>query len=289
MKYALFSAFGLMLTLGLAGCGPEQNAVTAPPAQWLKVPTLPVLQGAVLGLSDTLNLNKHPFLMEKTCALAQEQISQDEINKFIAQQGADPLRVPSTGHPLSLLISGNRQVQTIACAAYLASTVLLPFDLSTVMTDAPPLPPQGKDTAKPVQQIDQTKLLAELPGKLAIAQSNADVFALIAKELQNRPGLPLEQYRQLAQEMFARLAPNYLRRIKEQMPAPGTQYKVVKLDAEQFVFISSTQALFAYDFSGLKLQQNGITWFGEGKLLGKEYFLKAAYLQNNAMQLNRTL
>lgn len=54
------------------------------------------------------------------------------------------------------------------------------------------------------------------------------------------------------------------------------------------MFVSSTRTLFEYDFSGLKLQQNGMTWFGEGKLLGKDYFLKVAYLPSTAKQLKNT-
>ncbi|MCK3866109.1 hypothetical protein [Pseudomonas sp. B329] len=56
----------------------------------------------------------------------------------------------------------------------------------------------------------------------------------------------------------------------------------------EFTFVSSTRTLFEYDFAGLKLQRNGTTWFGEGKLLGKDYFLKVAYLPNAAKQLNNT-
>jgi hypothetical protein len=43
-----------------------------------------------------------------------------------------------------------------------------------------------------------------------------------------------------------------------------------------------------YDFSGLRLKQDGMSWFGEGKLLGKSYLLKAVYPPESAKQLSST-
>ncbi|QQZ39512.1 hypothetical protein IF690_15740 [Pseudomonas sp. SK3(2021)] len=286
MKFKLLPGLGLVFALGLSGCGETKNAVEVR-SQWLDLPALPILQNAVLSLADTLAPHKQPLIMEQLCALARGDIQQENVNAFIQQQGGNAGDIPAQGHPLSLLVNGDRQTQASTCAAYLASTVLSPLSLSGLMIEAPPPATENKNgqVEKTTPQIDQAKLLAALPHKLAIAQTNADVFALIAAELQSRPGLTLEQYRQLSIEMFANLAPAYLQRVKAQLPPPGTQYKVLKLDADQFIFISSTRTSFAYDFSGLKLLHNGITWFGEGKLLGKDYFLKVAYLPENARQL----
>ncbi|OLF52206.1 hypothetical protein [Pseudomonas chlororaphis] len=282
----LLSSLGLVFALGLSGCKETKNAVEARP-QWLDLPALPILQNAVHNLADLLAPHKQPLIMEQLCALARGDIPQENVNAFIQQQGGTPRDIPPMGHPLSLLVNGDRQTQASACAAYLATTVLSPLGLSELMKEAPAIAAQEKNgQAKTASlEIDQAKLLEALPHKLAIAQTNADIFALIAAELQSRPGLTLEQYRQLSMQMFVRLAPAYLQRVKEHLPPRGTTYKVLRLDADQFIFISSTRTSFAYDFSGLKLQHHGITWFGEGKLLGKTYLLKVAYLPGNAAQL----
>lgn len=291
MKPQLPLCFSLIACLGLAGCQEKTASTpTASQPEWLAVPALPILQSAVFSLADALAPHKNPLAMEQICALAKGETQQANVNHFIQQQGGNAQSIPPQGHPLSLLVNGDRQAQTRACAAYLAISVLSPLSLNGLLVEQASAPPQDKN--KPVEkrepQIDQAKLLASLPGKLAIAQTNADFFALIATELQQRPGLTLEQYRQLSMEMFVGLAADYLLRLKEQTPPPGTEYKVLKLDADQFMFVSSTRTLFEYDFSGLKLQQNGMTWFGEGKLLGKDYFLKVAYLPSTATQLKNT-
>lgn len=287
MKHQLFLSLGLVLTMGLGGCE-EQRAALANPSKWLDLPALPIVQNAVFTLYETLAPHKNPLVMDHLCALAKGELTQEHINTFIQQQGGSAQQIPPQGHPLSLLVNGDRQVQVQACAAYLAITVLSPLNLNSIAVDssASALPDKPKTTEATPAHIDQAKLLALLPGKLAIAHTNADFFTLIAAELQRRPGLTPEQFHQLSMAMFAHFAPNYLQRIKEHTPAQGTQYRVLKLDADQFMFISSNRTLFAYDFSGLKLQQNGVNWFGDGKLLGKSYFLKTAYLPDSTAQLN---
>ncbi|NCE93593.1 hypothetical protein DK871_26575 [Pseudomonas sp. L13] len=291
MKPQLPLCFGLIACLGLAGC---QEKTAPPPTashpQWLDVPALPILQSAVFSLADALAPHKNPLVMEQICALAKGETQQENVNRFIQQQGGNAQNIPPQGHPLSLLVNGDRKTQARACAAYLAISVLSPMSLNGLLVEPAGAPPgdKNKPAEKPAPQVDQAKLLASLPGKLAIAQTNADFFALIATELQHRPGLTLEQYRQLSMTMFTGLTEDYLQRLKEQTPPPGTEYKVLKLDADQFTFVSSTRTLFEYDFSGLRLQQNGMIWFGEGKLLGKDYFLKVAYLPATAKRLNDT-
>lgn len=287
MKHQLSISLGLVLAMGLGGCE-KQRAPLANPSKWVDLPALPIVQNAVFTLYETLAPHKSPLVMDHLCALAKGELTQEHINRFILQQGGSAQQIPPQGHPLSLLVNGDRQAQVRACAAYLATTVLSPLNLNSIAVDAPASAPPNKTktTEHAPAQIDQAKLLTLLPGKLAVAQTNADFFALIATELQRRPGLTPEQFHQLSMEMFAHLAPNYLQRVKEQTPATGTQYRVLKLDADQFVFISSNRTLFAYDFSGLKLQQNGVNWFGDGKILGKPYFLKTAYLPESAKQLN---
>lgn len=283
MNTRLFSGLALLLLLGIGGCKESTSASSAERSQGVDIPAVPVIKSALFSLSDALVPNRNPLLMEQLCALARGEIQQGNINAFIQQQGGDAQTIPRQGHPLSLLVNGDRKTQIQACAAYLATTVMLPLDLNPLMSSAPQEKTPG--TGKPAPKIDQAKLQAILPGKLAIAQANADFFALIAAELQRRPGLTLEQYHQLSEDMFARLAPDYLRRLKEQAPPPETQYRVLQVDADQFAFISTTGAQYAYDFAGLNLQQNGIAWFAGGKLLGKGYFLKVAYLPESAKRL----
>lgn len=290
MNLQLPLCLGLVFAIGLTGCReqPPASLPSAHQARWLDVPALPIVQGAVVTLSGTLAPHKNPKVMAQLCALAKGEIQQEHINAFIKEQGGDALKIPQQGHLFSLLVNGDRKTQFSACAAYVAASVLTPLNLTELASPRPASKPgdTGKSDEPPIPQIDQTKLLASLPYRLAIAQANAELFALIATELQHRPGLTFGQYHQLCVEMFIQLAPDYLQRVKEHTPATSTEFQVLNLDNRNFTFIGSDQTLFSYDYSGLKLQQNGIIWLGEGKLLGKDYFLKVAYLPEKARHLS---
>lgn len=288
MNLQLPLGLGLILAIGPIGCSAQPEALSpTAKARWLDVPALPIVQGAVVSLADTLAPHKNSEVMAHLCALARGEIQQENINAFIKQQGGDAMKIPQEGHLFSLLVNGDRKAQFSACAAYVATSVFSPLNLTELSTTHPSPTPwdKVKNTEQPVLQIDQAKLLASLPNRLAIAQANAELFALIATELQYRPGLTFGQYRQLSIEMFIHLAPDYLQRVKEHTPAPNIEFQVLNLDNSNFTFIGSNRTLFSYDYSGLRLQQNGITWLGEGKLLGKDYFLKVAYLPEKTKQL----
>ncbi|MNR49536.1 hypothetical protein D3C85_1689270 [compost metagenome] len=87
----------------------------------------------------------------------------------------------------------------------------------------------------------------------------------------------MQAYRDEARQLFSRLAPAYLERIKQSLPPAGTTYKLVRLDGDGFVFTNSRGSRFEYTSDGLRLWQNGILWYGEGQLLGQEYQLQATY------------
>ena len=114
--------------------------------------------------------------------------------------------------------------------------------------------------------------------QLAIAKSDADVFAMIATQLAQTPGLTLDQYNQRAKSLFATIAPRYLQRVKELYASDkNTLFALRDYSQNGFKFVSSSGLLFEYDYNGLNLTFNRIPWYGSGQLLGKTYWLDVAY------------
>ncbi|MCY1458413.1 hypothetical protein D9M71_757940 [compost metagenome] len=95
----------------------------------------------------------------------------------------------------------------------------------------------------------------------------------------------MQEYRQQAGELFARLAPVYLKRIREQLPPAGVEYQLVRLDGDSFVFTSTQGARFEYTVDGLRLRQDGIVWYGDGKLLGQDHLLTVKYFPDEVSEL----
>lgn len=308
MKTKLLLASTIILLMGLAGCDVHKvpSISMAPQRQLLIIPALPIIQESVFALSPTFGGQRNVEAMKQVCGLARGELKQEQVDAFLKQQKLDPTKLPKQGNSLSLLVNGDKAAQTTACAAYLATTVLLPVEagefMRSVMPPAarPELAPEGGKTMgaetpdsgamstsaapasatgsiQPVFQIDNKSLALVLPIKLAEARANADVFALIAAELQLRPGLTVEQYRELSRQLFSRLAPIYLDRIKAQIPSANATFKLIDLNADRFAFSSSTGSVFEFGVDGLVLRQNGVVWYGQGKLLGMDYPLQVAY------------
>lgn len=264
----------------------------------LNLPALPIIRNAVFALTPTFEGKRDPQIMAQLCGLARGELTQEQVNTFLGQHSIDPGKLPKSGHPLSLLVNGDKAGQTTACAAYLATSVMIAPDTSeylrsaVVEEKAPAINSKSKSAdkaaSKPatvtVQQVDNAALGRVLPVKLAVARANADLFALIASELQRQPGLPLGQYRSQAMQLFTRLAPVYLERIKVQMPN-GVRFDVKRLDGGMLVFRGNDGSLFEFDGNNLRLMQNDILWFGEGKLLGQDYVLSVAYFDPSVGKL----
>ncbi|MNO62974.1 hypothetical protein D3C76_536630 [compost metagenome] len=280
----------LLGTLILAGCdtGKALQPTTAPVQRnLLGIPALPIIQDAVFSLSPTFGGKRNPAVMGQVCGLARGELKQEQVNAFLGQQNVDFAKVPKQGNSLSLLVNGDKAAQTAACAAYLATSVLSPVDISEFAKTGETPAGEGKPAdkqAKPPLQIDAAKLNAVLQVKLAEARANADVFALIAAELQRRPGLTLAEYREQTRQLFSNLAPVYLDRVKMQV-SKGGAYTLERMDDNHFTFSNSFGNVFDYGNEGLTLRQNNLIWYGQGKLLGQDYTLQVAYFPETVNEL----
>lgn len=270
----LLAPAAVLIILVLAGCKGESSADA--PRHWVSVPALPVIQEAVFNLAPSFEGQRSPVLMSAVCSLAQGNASQEQVNAQLAHLGIDATKLPQhSTDATSLLVNGDKAAQATACAAYLATSVLLPADNAEFLADQQKVEP-GK--APSVAQVDQARLRHVLPIKVARARSNADLFALIATQLQSQPGLTREQARDEAGRLFARLAPTYLARIEQRIPLARAHYSMQRLDTGGFAFSNDAGTRFDYTpENGLVLWQYGQVWYGKGQLLGHDMRLQLAY------------
>ncbi|MDF3934479.1 hypothetical protein [Pseudomonas citronellolis] len=260
----------------LAGCkGADQTPrASAPVAQQQQLgtidyPALPVIRNAVFSMTPLVDGKRNPAVMGQVCGLARGETSQAEVDRFIAASGETREGLEKKGGVTGLLVSGNLAAQQIACAAYLATTPLVQVDGNEFI--APTRDAQGK------LQVDQARLSEVMAVRLALARTDAEYFSLIADKLQQTPGLTDAQYQSRTRELFAELAPAFLKRAREQMPPAGARFDLQRLDNQRFAFSSSNGAEYEYGSDGMTLRQDNITWYGDGQLMGQRHSLKIAY------------
>jgi hypothetical protein len=224
--------------------------------------------------------------MNQICGLARNDLTQDQVNQFLADRKIDIAAGQDRNPALVLLDNRDQAAQATLCAAHLANSVFSSADLQPLLARNATTPhtPDGK-ASPPGAKAGQASVQLLLSVRLAIARANADVFALIASEMQRRPGLTPMAIREQVQQLFSRLAPTYLARIRAQFPAPGTEFQRLKVDKETLIFSSSDGADFALERGQLRLLQNGVMIYGDGRLQGLNRALQVAYFDAQAAAL----
>ncbi|TDF86602.1 hypothetical protein [Pseudomonas sp. H9] len=259
----------------LAGCNnTAQNAVSTGKANVeslgiLEYPALPVIRNALFSMSPLVDGKRNPAVMQQICGLARDELKQSDVDRFVSASGETRESLINKGGVTALLVSGNHQGQEIACAAFLATAPLIQVDGNDFIA--------AQKGADGKLQVDSRRLKEVMAFRIALARTDAEYFSLIAEKLQQTPGLTSAQYQAKARELFSELAPAYLKRAKEQMPLPGTQYQLKRLDNERFAFGTSNGGEYVYGNDGMTLRQDNITWYGEGQLMGQRRTLKIAY------------
>lgn len=244
----------------------------------LPIPALPIIQSAVMSIAPTFQGGRHDGHMNMLCALVRGEKTEADVAKYLKDN-----KIKATeDNEFALFLGAGRPEQATACAAYIATTVLIAPNLGEFLEplakDA-----KAKDKAEaPEFQVNQEKLTTSLTTKLAISLANADIFALIARVLP--ANLTVDGYRAEVIRLFGVLAPVYLERVQIHYQT-GLHFNLLQMQNNQFTFNSSTGYLFHYDVQGLSLQLGGINWYGRGQIMGQDYNLSVDYFSDKVVEL----
>lgn len=289
----------ILAAFGLTGCDQlDLLGRRAGASHNVSTPALPLIQEAVSSLSPTFNGRRVPVLVNELCALARNQITQQQADAQLAGLGLPPASLPRTGtDALALLVNGDRAGQATACAAYQAVAAVTPVNLQEVLRQVPDRSASHDNAAHhgagdkatkaeaevakaPRWEVDLAVLNKLLPLRIAQARANAEAFAYIAEQLAATPGLSTDQYRAKARELFSGLAPHYLDKVQQYLPATGTKYELKSLKEGELGFSSDGGVQYLVSASkGLVFAQNGQLWYGKGLLMGRDYRVQVAYLK----------
>src|SRR5450830_171601 len=207
MKEITFTACLFVLPL-LSSCDGATSETAEKPSgaqsRWIDVPALPILQNAVMAISPTVEPQSDAWAMRHMCGLARGELSQFQVNQSLVDAGVDVTKAPENGSVLALLMEGDIAQRSTICGVYLVKTLLSPPIDSDFMTAS-----EGNGNTQLSQptrpNIDAALSNQAMMVKLAVAKATADVFALMAHELQQEPRLTVEQYTQRTQKLFSSL------------------------------------------------------------------------------------
>lgn len=275
MNFSLILRAQVKLTLVLSllsGCGYSGVGKD----DTIEFPALPIIQRAVDSLVPRFDGQRNNTVMDVVCALARGRLAQDQVPQVMRGQGVDLSNIPPQGHALSVLVNDDLAPKISACAAYVATSVMIIPNLNEITEKLK----SDMDGTVKAAKIDPTKLDQLLGRRLAIAKTNSDVYALIARELKKEPGKTLVQYDERAKQLFKKIAPVYLQRVKTFAEGEqGQRYILEELTDNSFKFSSDSGYKFELGYGGIYLEFNRMLWFGGRVMVGQVHQLKVNYFE----------
>ena len=271
-----------------------EHAVASPqdlPVKSISVPAYNMITDTLQSIIPTIDGKRNDFAMQQICALARGEKPQQDVNATLKEKGVDITKIPRSGSVASLLINGDKEQQQMTCAVYLANSVFAPVNNAGYFSKQ-----SGKEKAEPERKtsgwnfwksdkkeatpakaeqvvFNQAQFIHDAKVKMAIVQATAQMYAVIAENIQDDKNQYWADYQQKIASIIYNYAPEYLRKItlfykgnaaKPLMP--------VNVTLNSFIVANATGDVLTQQAGNVMFTSKGVAWFGSGKILGKEYF-----------------
>lgn len=274
---SITAAIGGLFLLALS---PVQAASPAITVNAIRVPGWNIIADTLAGMATVVNGKRNDIIMQQTCNLAWGDSTQQEVNAALAKSNIDAEKIPLVGNSLSMLVNGDTLQQQIACTAWMSNSLFATPDSERYLEDAP----ATKD--KPAKKVfSQTRFAEDTRASIAVARATAQLYAVIAENLQQQPATDWAGWQQRIKTIVAFYAPEYLKSIRT--------YHAADIGKP---LITNSITGHGYDVSltdGFRLVKNGadvtllsrnVVWLGGGKILGQDFFFRVAIFAQPAVQ-----
>lgn len=271
MKSTFFARSAVLLLACVLGF----SAQAASRDYIVSYPTASLVTETLLEMTPSVNNSRNDLMMKLVCDLARNEKSQADVETFLQKNGVDVSSIPESGNPLSLLVNGETQKQKAACASYIATSVILPADNKELFAD---VNVTNKDkTISVKQEVDQKKLNEVMRTRISIAEANAEFYSLMANALAEKGNMSYANYKNQIFDMFSELAPFYLDRVKQLYMGKQGDITLLSLAKSDYRVMDPKGYVMSFSQGAVDLEIKGVTWFGKGKVLGKEYYVNVPY------------
>lgn len=243
-------------------------------------PTSSLISETLLEMTPSVNNERNDLMMKLVCDLARNEKSQAEVDAYLQRNGVDVSQIPESGNALSLLVNGETQKQKAACASYIATSVILPGDNKGLFIEVNVANRDKTISAK--QEVDQDKLNQVMRTRMSIAEANAEFYSLMANALATKGNMSYGSYKNQIFDMFSELAPFYLDRVKQLYAGKTGDITLISLSNGDYRVMDNKGYVMSFSQGAFELDVKGVTWFGNGKMLGKDYYLDVPYFSQSS-------
>ncbi|MFB0713419.1 hypothetical protein ACEU59_19980 [Buttiauxella noackiae] len=233
----------------------------------IEVPAYNLISDTLVGMSAPTNGKRNDFVMQLICDLARGDKTQEEVNATLVRNNVDIESIPQSKSISSLLINGKKADQAATCAAYIATSLLVPTD-NTALFDK-----KKSNDGKEEVVLNAARFAEEMKVKMSVAQATANLYAIIASNLDGNSNQSFTDYQENIAKTVYNYAPEYLHLVQTLYINDRAAYTPRALTKSTLVVEDNLSRELQVDPQGFVLKSRGVIWLGEAKILGKEFFV----------------
>lgn len=191
---------------------------------------------------------------------------------------------------MRLLVNHDIAAQQTACSVYLMTSLFVPVDNSVYMqedTSATKKGEAGKETAKTdkakeganvkssvAKVFNQPRFEADVRAQIAIAQATAQLYAIVAGNLERSKGESWGFYQASTTQMISDYAPDFLKTVTAfyQNGAPGS-LAIRQLTAKGYDVFDANNHQLQRDQNEFLFRSRNVDWLGTSSIMGKPYYV----------------
>ncbi|WP_413498771.1 hypothetical protein [Buttiauxella gaviniae] len=242
----------------------------------ISVPVYNLITETLIDITPRIKGERNEFMMQLVCDLARDSKSQEAVNAILTENNLNPESIPAKGSSLSLLVNNDKPQQQAACASFIATSLFFPVDNSVLFET------KKDEKGKDVTTLDSAGFAREMKVRMSIAQATAQFYAVIANNLKKEKNMTWVDYQKDVASITADYAPEYLRSIKRIFAANQATYIPRDITVGGYdVQDSNGRRLIQNSMESL-LVSRGVDWLGNGKIMGKEYFVDIQVIDSAA-------
>ncbi|TNV20476.1 hypothetical protein FH968_10765 [Buttiauxella sp. B2] len=260
----------------------------------ISVPSWNIITDTLISATPKLDGKRNEFLMQQVCDLARGDKTQQEVNTMLQKNNIDATKIPQQGAVFSMLVNGNLAQQQMACVSYLSSSLFYTTDSSAYFktkvasTDKNTVKEKKNTTGdtKTLEEksFDQVGFMEDARVKMAIAQSTGQLYAVIAKNMGADKNISVSELQKRIMSAVMNYAPEYFRTLKKFYGNNASHLQINALTQDGFAVADDNGNELIQTKNSVRLRARGVDWFGNGRILGKEYFSDVAIIASQPQE-----
>lgn len=275
-------------------CSQAISATSNFPVTTVSMPAWNIITDTLIKMTPLVKGQRDDGVMSLVCDLARGDKTQQDIEEILLKKNINLQDLAKDTDTVRLLVNRDRVAQQTACSTYLISVLFTPVDNSAYMQEvqsAEKMGAKNTDTASKEDKkvkgsmdaggktaiekvFNQPRFEQDVRTHIAIAQATAQLYALLAGNLEKMKGESWGAYQTHIEQMVREYAPNFLNTVKVFYQAESASPLITRsVTRHGYDIFDSNNHQLIRDKNAFLFRSRNVDWLGNGVIMGKQYYV----------------